>query len=91
MINEILLRNGFEILENGCCYTDLHRVERAMREYTREKDKEIERLKGLIFTAWQQSQDNVCIEHGMYDKDEFEEGEMPVYKHFRQFKVDHNL
>lgn len=32
-IQEILLRNGFDLLENGCCYTDIHRIERVMKEY----------------------------------------------------------
>lgn len=30
---EIMLQNGFELLENGCCYTDIDRIERAMEQY----------------------------------------------------------
>lgn len=36
---EILLRNGFEILENGCCYTDMHRIDRVMNEYAKQESR----------------------------------------------------
>lgn len=64
---------------------------RALEKENERLEKEIERLKGLIWKAWVQAEDNVCLEHGMYDKDEFEDGERPVYKNKTQFKTENNL
>lgn len=47
---EILLRNGFDILENGCVYTDKHRVERAMNEWAAQES----RIETIAFAEWMQ-------------------------------------
>jgi len=56
-----------------------------------EYKEECKRLKHLIHQAWMQAEDNVCIEHGMYDKDEFEDDERPQLMTWANFQKINNL
>jgi len=56
-----------------------------------EYKEECKRLKHLIHQACMQAEDNVCIEHGMYDKDEFEDDERPQLMTWANFQKLNNL